>query len=369
MCNSDGSAPAESYKTQPLLQPGSLAPVATSSRVRGASETTTGRLVVEDFHVTFEGYTYRHGKIAYVEGRPPAPIVMVHPNYAGLKQFDIDQASFLARVGYVGVAIDILEESPEYRYEDRNPDRSVAPFPENINSSIDGDAGMHELSKRHFFGAFKTTNALLLNPKKLRALIYACLTKAREHPAAHKEFAGSIGYCLGGQTCLEQVRAGHDIQGIVTFHGLLQSYPFINLFTPEMRRMTPEEYQKDLNVPPNTYNSKCKVLIENGAIDDHVPLESVDQWMKEMDANNIDWRFENHARTPHGFALARGVWSHCYMEDADRRSTLSMLSFFAELWPQFPQYPVECNACGTKLGQAVEVLEADSWSDGLFSQL
>ena len=40
-------------------------------------------------------------------------------------------------------------------------------------------------------------------------------------------------------------------------------------------------------------------------------------------------------------------------EDADRRSTLSMLQLFAETWPEFPQYPVAANACGTILGQAV----------------
>lgn len=46
-----------------------------------------------------------HGAIAYVAGRPPGPVVMVHHNYAGSKQFDVDQAAFLARCGYVGVAI------------------------------------------------------------------------------------------------------------------------------------------------------------------------------------------------------------------------------------------------------------------------
>ena len=42
-----------------------------------------------------------------------------------------------------------------------------------------------------------------------------------------------------------------------------------------------------------------------------------------------------------------------YTEAADRRSTLSMLSLFAEVWPEFPQYPVPTNACGTVLGQAI----------------
>ena len=53
------------------------------------------------------------------------------------------------------------------------------------------------------------------------------------------------------------------------------------------------------------------------------------------------------------FVGKRRVWSTAYTEAADRRSTLSMLSLFAEVWPDYPQYAVESNACGTALGQAV----------------
>ena len=42
-----------------------------------------------------------------------------------------------------------------------------------------------------------------------------------------------------------------------------------------------------------------------------VPTEGdqgIEVWKKEMDDAGIDWRFNNHARTPHGFALAPGVF-------------------------------------------------------------
>ena len=45
--------------------------------------------------IEYEGYLYKHGQIAYIEGAGPKPVVIVHPNYAGLKQFDIDQCCFL----------------------------------------------------------------------------------------------------------------------------------------------------------------------------------------------------------------------------------------------------------------------------------
>jgi hypothetical protein len=41
-------------------------------------------------------------------------------------------------------------------------------------------------------------------------------------------------------------------------------------------------------------NTACKVLIEFG---------------DEMDTVGIDWHINNHARTPHGFALVPGMWA------------------------------------------------------------
>lgn len=45
------------------------------------------------------------------------------------------------------------------------------------------------------------------------------LRKAFKHPAVKHGLAGAFGYCLGGQSCLEQVRAGHPIQVSWRFHG------------------------------------------------------------------------------------------------------------------------------------------------------
>ena len=48
-------------------------------------------------------------------------MVLINPNYCGLKQFDVDVASFLARCGYVGFAMDLFKETDQYTYEDRDP--------------------------------------------------------------------------------------------------------------------------------------------------------------------------------------------------------------------------------------------------------
>lgn len=338
-----------------------LVPVPTSS-----GSTSEGQLVVESFPLTFDGYLYKHGYIAYVKGRPPAPVVLVHHNYAGLKQFDIDQACFLARAGYVGLAVDHYKEREligatdqtlEYKFEDHDPKRDLRFFGGHVKGRI--SHAQRGRLERHGAGSTAAMMGLLRTPVAWRALMGAWLDLARTHPAVHPEYAGAVGYCLGGQALLEQVRAGHSLQAVVSFHGLLHSRPAHPTRQdprgPFFNRLTAEEFNDDASIEkaPNSYATKCKVLIENGDLDEHVPAESVEEFRKEMDAAGIDWRVNNHAQTPHGFALAPGVWGTCYHEDADRRSTLSMLQLFAEVWPEFPQCPVATNACGTVLGQSI----------------
>ena len=65
-------------------------------------------------------------------------------------------------------------------------------------------------------------------------------------------------------------------------------------------------------------------------------------------------RFHDHYDAKHGFALAPGVISNEYHELSDRRSTISMLLLFAELWGRHGYFPQvaedEVNASGTKIG-------------------
>lgn len=74
------------------------------------------------------------------------------------------------------------------------------------------------------------------------------------------------------------------------------------------------------------------------------------RFFAEMDEAGVDWIFHHHARTPHGFALSPslGASSH-YHEAADRRSTVSMLSLFREIFPGVSQNYVTPNAAGTAI--------------------
>eukprot|EP00999_Lentomonas_sp_LEN2_P002635 NODE_512_length_1410_cov_96.604053_g478_i0.p1 GENE.NODE_512_length_1410_cov_96.604053_g478_i0~~NODE_512_length_1410_cov_96.604053_g478_i0.p1 ORF type:complete len:318 (-),score=40.88 NODE_512_length_1410_cov_96.604053_g478_i0:24-977(-) len=317
MCGPNYTPPSRDYESQSFVS------------VVQASATIVGEIVGEDFPLTFEGFTY-HGYIAYRRGAKPAPVILICPNYAGLKQFDKDQAQFLAALGYVGLALD-LYQTP---YDTRNPARSAS----------------KEVLKKHFYLAFNAMNDRLRNPITWRALMRAYLTQARQHAAVHPRYAAAIGYCFGGQCVLEMVRGGFDVQGVVSFHGILQSKPANYLQLKQF-----DDTVNDAGMG-NKYTTECHVLIENGELDNLVTPKSVAAFAKEMNDAGVHWRFNNHAQTPHGFALAEGVWSSAYTREADYYSTLSMMTLFANIFSEFPLYPIRANACGTKLQVALTKL-------------
>lgn len=345
MCGPDGQPPTKAHNTPPFLH-------------------ADKNYVLEELAVTFEGYTYKSW-IAYKRNALPAPVILCFPNYAGLKQFDKDQAMFMAKLGYVGVAVDLYKEVPGYMYADRNPvvdfdgalpKHGYANFvdvnmPEGFQKAGSGHPELMTPAQlqglQHFQKAFGMYHACLKAKAYWRNLMDATLASARKHTAAHPKLASALGYCFGGQCVLELVRAGTDVQGVISFHGLLQSEPTNLLHDPNFDATVDMVGVKDV------YNKKCKVLIENGELDDHVPQASIDAFTQEMNANGIDWRIHHYSQTPHGWALPPGVWATAYNELSDRRSTNSMISFFSELFPEFPVQPVECNAAGTRLGQVI----------------
>ena len=92
------------------------------------------------------------------------------------------------------------------------------------------------------------------------------------------------------------------------------------------------------------------ILIENGADDALVPDSSKQRFFDEMDAAGVSWVFHHHAKTPHGFALPPTLGPPGRLHEAtDRRSTMSMLDLFREIFPGVPQNPVARNAAGTAI--------------------
>ena len=62
----------------------------------------------------------------------------------------------------------------------------------------------------------------------------------------------------------------------------------------------------------------------------------------------VEWNFNDHFGTPHGFALppTLGHLGHLH-ERFDNRSTMNMLTLFKDIFPVVKQNPVSRNAAGT----------------------
>ncbi|RYD36274.1 MAG: dienelactone hydrolase family protein, partial [Verrucomicrobiaceae bacterium] len=139
------------------------------------------------------------------------------------------------------------------------------------------------------------------------------LLKADERTDQSK--VAAIGYCFGGTGVLELARAGAEIDGVVSFHGGLDT-------------------QKGMEAGKGKVSSK--ILVLHGAVDPYVPAEQVAAFEKEMNEAGADYQFVSYSGAVHSFTHkeagddpAKGA---AYNEAADRRSWAAMKAFFAEIF-------------------------------------
>ena len=274
--------------------------------------------------LNFLNTKYKGYYIAPSKGEGKKPLILIIHNYQGLKFFEIDVAEYIARLGYVGLAIDL--------YGDNVPEDERL-WPED-STKVDA------FNKKCFKGLVSLDH----DHKKFRSLLKSWLNVGLELPCVDNNYSpAAIGYCFGGMAVLECIRGGLNISGGVTFHGLLQTGEDPN----------PEKYLE--NIPKiqyakNNYNSRAIIFIENGSEDQLVSKDNKNRFFLEMDNAGVDWNFHEHSRTPHGFALPPTLGPPgCLNETADRRSTMNMLNLFREIFPNVKQNSVKNNAAGTTI--------------------
>ena len=278
----------------------------------------------KDVEIEYEGSKYLGHLVAPPSEIGPRPLVLVIHNYQGLKFFDVDVSEYLARLGYVGLAIDMYGELVPA--EERL-------FPED-SSKVAG------FQKRCFDAMVRLDS----DYQFFRGLLDCWIDAGLKDASVDSSLApAAVGYCFGGMAVLEGVRGGSNLGGVVSFHGLLQTGEDPNPGHSGAHR-------PDIKVCDNHYNTGTVVLIENGAEDHLVPDDSKARFYNEMDEAGVDWSFHHHAKTPHGFALPRSLGPPGRLhEAADRRSTQNMLSLFKEIFPGVAQNTVSHNAAGTKI--------------------
>jgi dienelactone hydrolase len=208
------------------------------------------------------------------------PLVLVIHDWTGRGQYALDKAQEMAELGYAAFAIDMY------------------------GKGVFGKEGDVELNSS-LMGPFASDRVLL----RQRAM--AGLDAARKLPQVDPERAAAIGFCFGGMCVLELARAGANLAGVVSVHGIF--------------------------APGETTNARIqsKILCLHGHDDPMVPPEQVLAFEEEMTAEKADWQMHVYGGTSHAFTNPNANnpdFGTVYSDLADRRATRSIKDFLGDLF-------------------------------------
>lgn len=227
-----------------------------------------------------QGNTILAGYLAYDDAiKSKRPGVLVVHDWTGLQSFAKQRTEQLAKMGYVAFAADIYGKGIRPKNAEESGAQAKLYRDDRQLLRDRAIAGLQVLQKNQF-----------TDPKRIAA----------------------IGYCFGGGTVLELARSGANIQGVVSFHG--------NLDTPN---------------PEDAKNIKSKVLVLHGADDPLVPEQQVNGFAREMRLANIDWQLISYGGAVHSFtnpAAKDKLKGSVYNPIAEQRSWQAMRQFFAEIF-------------------------------------
>ena len=207
-----------------------------------------------------------------------APLVLIAHTWAGKDEFVHQRAEDLAALGYVGFAVDMYG-----------------------NGKVGADTAENE----------SLMTPLVSDRDMLKDRIVSALNYGKSLPGVDSSRAAAIGYCFGGLVVLDLARSGEDLNGVVSFHGLL---------------MPSDISEKGI---------KAKVLVLHGERDPMVPLDMVDTFQKEMTEADADWQLHSYGGTYHAFTNPDANDPNLgtqFNKSANDRSWQSMKNFFAEIF-------------------------------------
>jgi dienelactone hydrolase len=211
------------------------------------------------------------------KGRRPG--IMISHAWGGRGEFECRKARALAELGYAGFALDLY------------------------GKGVLG-SGPEENSK--------LMAPLLADRAMLQSRMKLAHETMRSQPEVDAAKTAAIGFCFGGLCVLDLARAGADIRGVISFHGLFTS-------------------------PGNTKGTKikAKILALHGHDDPMVPVDMVTGLEQELTAAGADWQIHVYGNTMHAFTNPHANdpgFGTVYNADADRRSWQAMKNFLEELF-------------------------------------
>jgi len=149
---------------------------------------------------------------------------------------------------------------------------------------------------------------LIGNRAELQKRLSGSIAAAKGQPGIDASKTAAIGFCFGGLCVLDMARAGMDVLGVGSFHGLFR--PAENIPQPKIR---------------------TKVLIEHGWNDPMATPEDVLAITREFAGS--DWQLHAHGLATHAFTTVGATGDATqYHADTDRRSFAYLKTFLAELF-------------------------------------
>ena len=220
-----------------------------------------------------EGFLAHDGK----GGKKPA--VLVAHAWAGRSPFEDEKARALARLGYVGFALDMYGKGV-------------------LGSSVEENSAL--------------MTPLLQDRARLQSRLHGALAAVRSQPEVDPDRIAAIGFCFGGLCVLDLARTGADVLGVASFHGLLTA-------------------------PGNTGGKAItsKVLVLHGHDDPMVPVSQVNEFEAEMTAAGVDWQVHAYGGTLHSFTNPDAndpSFGTQFKATANRRSWATLVDFLDEIF-------------------------------------
>ncbi|KQT35426.1 carboxymethylenebutenolidase [Sphingomonas sp. Leaf412] len=208
------------------------------------------------------------------------PGVLVVPNVLGQKEADNAKAEDLARLGYPAFACDVFGQ---------------------------GKRGQPGPDFARYMNEMNADRALLRD--RLAASLSTMKAQREVDPAA----TAAIGFCFGGKCVLDMARAGLDVLGGVSFHGVYDRPDYASVAAIAM-----------------------KLLVCHGWDDPLAPPDALVALGRELTAGKADWQIHAYGNAGHAFTDESrrdgAIPGVAYEPRADRRSWAAMRDFLTELF-------------------------------------
>lgn len=207
------------------------------------------------------------------------PGILIAHTIRGQTEFEEEKSIELAKLGYVGFAIDLYGQDKKTTDPDKN---------------------------RELMNGLNADRSLLLKRLKLS------LKTLKEHPEVDSEKTGAIGFCFGGKSVLDLARSGEEIKGVVSFHGIYDQPDYHNIG-----------------------DIKASVLVLHGWDDPLANPEQLRELAKELTERKADWQIHAFGHTGHAFTYPPASSKETgffYQSDSDRRGWKLMTEFFRDIF-------------------------------------